>query len=132
MVSSICFDTVGMESLGFVGVGVGVCDGVVGGRSRALGICRRPFVAHVVLRCEAVESSAENTVSKFEEEGDGEFYCPECGKGGKPGGCDGTGRIIGGIGAVLKWWPIKAYRPCPGYVKHASYRRSGQSLVSIQ
>ena len=32
------------------------------------------------------------------------------------GNCDGSGRIIGGIGAVpgFRWWPIKAYRPCPG------------------
>ena len=34
------------------------------------------------------------------------------------GNCDGSGRIIGGIGAVpgFRWWPIKAYRPCPGLV----------------
>lgn len=33
-----------------------------------------------------------------------------------PGGCDGEGRIIGGLAAVpgFRWWPIKAYRPCPG------------------
>lgn len=33
----------------------------------------------------------------------------------KPFGCDGEGRILGGLGAVpgFGWWPIKAYRPCP-------------------
>ena len=30
-----------------------------------------------------------------------------------PKGCK-DGRIAGGIGAVLDFWPIKAYRPCPG------------------
>lgn len=43
--------------------------------------------------------------------------CPTCGVplSDKAFGCDGTGRIIGGIGAVpgFRWWPIKAYRPCP-------------------
>lgn len=35
------------------------------------------------------------------------------------GRCDGSGRIIGGIGAVpgFRWWPIKAYRPCPGLIE---------------
>lgn len=33
--------------------------------------------------------------------------CPDCDL------CDGSGRIIGGIGVFLDWWPIKAYRPCP-------------------
>lgn len=30
--------------------------------------------------------------------------------------CDGQGRVMGGLGAVpgFGWWPIKAYRPCPG------------------
>lgn len=43
--------------------------------------------------------------------------CATCGVAlsEKPFGCNGTGRIIGGIGAVpgFRWWPIKAYRPCP-------------------
>mmetsp|Transcript_11608 Transcript_11608/g.35474 ORF Transcript_11608/g.35474 Transcript_11608/m.35474 type:complete len:103 (-) Transcript_11608:218-526(-) len=58
--------------------------------------------------------------------------CPGCGReGGAVGGCDGEGRIAGGIGAVLKWWPIKAYRPCPEYTKNKKYKRSGQSLAEI-
>eukprot|EP00884_Botryococcus_braunii_P003861 jgi/Botrbrau1/13476/Bobra.0082s0073.1 len=46
-----------------------------------------------------------------------------------PGGCDGQGRIAGGLGAVLgfDWWPIKAYRPCPAASKKGlRYRRKGQ------
>lgn len=26
--------------------------------------------------------------------------------------CDGQGRVVGGVGALFSWWPIKAYRPC--------------------
>lgn len=33
--------------------------------------------------------------------------------------CDGEGRVLGGLGAVpgFRWWPIKAYRPCPNLEK---------------
>ena len=34
---------------------------------------------------------------------------PEC-------GCDGSGRVIGGLGAYISWMP-KAYRPCPKFVE---------------
>jgi hypothetical protein len=35
--------------------------------------------------------------------------------------------ILGGIGTVLEWWPIKAYRPCPNFVdRGGKYVRSGQ------
>ena len=36
--------------------------------------------------------------------------CPTCGAADRAFGCDGTGRIAGGIGAVpgFGWWPIKA------------------------
>ena len=46
--------------------------------------------------------------------GGGEAGGPRC-PGGEKCECDGTGRIAGGIGAVVGfgWWPIKAYRPCP-------------------
>jgi len=41
-------------------------------------------------------------------------------------------RISGGIGAVLDWWPIKAYRPCPNFSERGgSYTRSGQGLDEI-
>ncbi|KAL7489658.1 hypothetical protein ACHAW6_015346 [Cyclotella cf. meneghiniana] len=52
--------------------------------------------------------------------------CPDCDL------CDGSGRILGGIGTVLEWWPIKAYRPCPNFVERGGkYVRSGQGLDEI-
>jgi hypothetical protein len=59
--------------------------------------------------------------------------CDACGReDGSINGCDGTGRIIGGLGAVVDWWPIKAYRPCPELGKaQRQYKRSGQSLDEI-
>jgi hypothetical protein len=43
-----------------------------------------------------------------------------------------TRRIEGGIGVVLTWWPIKAYRPCPNFIdKGGVYQRSGQGLDEI-
>lgn len=59
--------------------------------------------------------------------------CEGCGReGGAATRCDGNGKIIGGLGAVFAWWPIKAYRPCPDFVKaKKKYRRAGQSLEEI-
>lgn len=59
--------------------------------------------------------------------------CAGCGHSGGPvRGCDENGRIIGGLGAVVKWWPIKAYRPCPEFLKaNKRYKRAGQSLDEI-
>lgn len=52
--------------------------------------------------------------------------CPDCDL------CDGSGRIAGGIGAVLPWIPIKAYRPCPNFIDRGGfYERSGQGLDEI-
>eukprot|EP00980_Cylindrotheca_fusiformis_P012726 scaffold3108_cov152-Cylindrotheca_fusiformis.AAC.17 len=52
--------------------------------------------------------------------------CPDCDL------CDGSGRIVGGLGAVLPWLPVKAYRPCPNLVERGgSYSRSGQGLDEI-
>ena len=52
--------------------------------------------------------------------------CPNCDL------CDGSGRILGGIGTVLTWWPIKAYRPCPNFIENGGrYVRSGQGLDEI-
>jgi hypothetical protein len=46
--------------------------------------------------------------------------------------CDGSGRIAGGLGAVLPWLPVKAYRPCPNFVSRGgTYQRSGQGLDEI-
>lgn len=47
-------------------------------------------------------------------------------------GCDGTGRMIGGIGAVLPWFPAKVYRPCPAYLAAGyQYRREGQTMDQV-
>ena len=62
-----------------------------------------------------------------------EDACPGCGRaGGVSAGCNGEGRVAGGLGAVLTWWPIKAYRPCAEFIKaKKTYRRAGQSLEEI-
>lgn len=46
--------------------------------------------------------------------------------------CDGTGRVVGGVGAVLPWWPVKAYRPCPKLGEAGlQYTRKGQALNDV-
>jgi hypothetical protein len=41
-------------------------------------------------------------------------------------------RIAGGIGAILPWIPIKAYRPCPNFINNGgAYERAGQGLDEI-
>ena len=47
-------------------------------------------------------------------------------------GCEGNGKIQGGIGVYLSWWPIKVFRPCPAYVAAGyNYRREGQTLDQV-
>ncbi|KQK03466.1 uncharacterized protein LOC100836439 [Brachypodium distachyon] len=60
--------------------------------------------------------------------------CKGCGREETERGCNGEGRIMGGIAAVplFGWWPIKAYRPCPGFVASGGrYRRYGQSMDDV-
>ncbi|KAJ1281832.1 hypothetical protein BS78_03G004000 [Paspalum vaginatum] len=60
--------------------------------------------------------------------------CKGCGRGELQPGCNGEGRIQGGIAAVpgFGWWPIKAYRPCPGFLASGGrYRRQGQSMDDV-
>ncbi|KAK2991431.1 hypothetical protein RJ640_019077 [Escallonia rubra] len=60
--------------------------------------------------------------------------CKACGKEEIESGCNGEGRIQGGIATVpgFGWWPIKAYRPCPGFVASGGrYRRRGQSMDEV-
>jgi len=48
--------------------------------------------------------------------------------------CGGSGRIQGGLGTLpgLKWWPIKAFRPCPTCEKEGrAYTRRGQVLDEV-
>ncbi|KAL4570654.1 hypothetical protein LXL04_026314 [Taraxacum kok-saghyz] len=60
--------------------------------------------------------------------------CKACGKAEIGRGCNGEGRIQGGIATVpgFGWWPIKAYRPCPDFVATGGrYRRQGQSMDEV-
>ncbi|XP_071693625.1 uncharacterized protein [Rutidosis leptorrhynchoides] len=60
--------------------------------------------------------------------------CKACGKAEIERGCNGEGRMQGGIATVpgFGWWPIKAYRPCPGFVATGGrYRRQGQSMDEV-
>lgn len=62
--------------------------------------------------------------------------CKTCGvpKNEMAFGCDGSGRIMGGIGAVpgFGWWPIKAYRPCGKAVDAGvTYQRKGQGVDEV-
>ncbi|XP_051130074.1 uncharacterized protein LOC127250707 [Andrographis paniculata] len=60
--------------------------------------------------------------------------CKACGRDEIENGCNGEGRIQGGIATVpgFGWWPIKAYRPCPAYLASGGrYRRSGQSMDEV-
>ncbi|CAM9973650.1 unnamed protein product, partial [Hapterophycus canaliculatus] len=57
---------------------------------------------------------------------------PRCSGEYREKGCDGTGRISGGVGALLPWLPIKAYRPCPAFTEAKyKYTRQGQSLNEV-
>mmetsp|Transcript_33520 Transcript_33520/g.47618 ORF Transcript_33520/g.47618 Transcript_33520/m.47618 type:complete len:130 (-) Transcript_33520:1007-1396(-) len=72
------------------------------------------------------EESVEAASGSETEEAPIAVKCPNCDE------CDGSGRILGGIGVVLPWWPIKAYRPCPKFIENGGkYIRSGQALDEI-
>jgi len=82
-----------------------------------------------------------DTASAMGEEGNKEILdygkCPgaaKCKGEYRDKGCDGMGKIQGGIATYpfFGWWPIKVYRPCPsfqdaGYI----YRREGQTLDQV-
>ncbi|GFS36320.1 hypothetical protein Acr_00g0045350 [Actinidia rufa] len=60
--------------------------------------------------------------------------CEACGREESEKGCNGEGWIQGGIATVpgSEWWPIKAYRPCPGLLASGGrYRRRGQSMDKV-
>jgi hypothetical protein len=80
-----------------------------------------------------VSSEAKGCAGDETEKESKSDVCTGCGLAGGPmSGCDGTGRIVGGLGAIVDWWPIKAYRPCPELTKAKKpYQRSGQSLDEI-
>ncbi|KAJ0106246.1 hypothetical protein Patl1_17502 [Pistacia atlantica] len=73
--------------------------------------------------------SAANEPDKLPSSG-----CKACGREEMERGCNGEGRIQGGIATVpgFGWWPIKAYRPCPGFLASGGrYRRQGQSMDEV-
>ncbi|VVA94634.1 unnamed protein product [Arabis nemorensis] len=80
-------------------------------------------------------SSSPASVVETGEDNDLTFSgCRGCGKEEKESGCNGEGRIQGGIATVpgFGWWPIKAYRPCPAFVEAGGrYRRLGQSMDEV-
>ena len=59
---------------------------------------------------------------------------PKCNGEYREKGCDGTGKIQGGIATVsfMSWWPIKVFRPCPSYQAAGYvYRREGQTMDQV-
>ncbi|KAJ4902628.1 hypothetical protein Rs2_16579 [Raphanus sativus] len=82
-----------------------------------------------------LSSSPASVVDTDEDDNSLNFSgCRGCGKEVKENGCNGDGRIQGGIATVpgFGWWPIKAYRPCPGFVEAGGrYRRIGQSMDEV-
>lgn len=84
-----------------------------------------------------VEQQQEEQQDSVDNNGDDALPfsgCKACGRDQIERGCNGEGRIQGGIATIpgFGWWPIKAYRPCPGFVASGgNYRRRGQSLDEV-
>ncbi|XP_010441389.1 PREDICTED: uncharacterized protein LOC104724577 isoform X1 [Camelina sativa] len=85
----------------------------------------------------SLSSSPASVVETGGDNDDGDLTfsgCRVCGKEEKESGCNGDGRIQGGIATFpgFGWWPIKAYRPCPAFVESGGrYRRLGQSMDEV-
>ncbi|CAM9703228.1 unnamed protein product, partial [Chrysoparadoxa australica] len=59
---------------------------------------------------------------------------PNCSGEYRDSGCDGMGRLAGGLGSLpgFGWVPVKAYRPCPAFQEAGyTYSRQGQSLDEV-
>ena len=87
----------------------------------------------VVVLAEAAERNNDNNSNNEEKQCTG-GSCDSCGVAREKMQCDGTGRIQGGLAAIplFSWWPIKAYRPCPGLIESGgTYTRKGQDVDSI-
>lgn len=85
---------------------------------------------------DANEPSPPPPVTRQQDSGEysGLRGCKACGKEEMESGCNGEGRIQGGIATVpgFGWWPIKAYRPCPAYLATGGrYKRRGQSMDEV-
>jgi len=87
-----------------------------------------------VVFAEAAESNNDNNNNSNNNEKQCTGSCDSCGVAREKMQCDGTGRIQGGLAAIplFSWWPIKAYRPCPGLIESGgTYTRKGQDVDSI-
>ncbi|CAL6323313.1 unnamed protein product [Bathycoccus prasinos] len=88
---------------------------------------------NVVVFAEGAESNNNSNNNNEEKQCTG-GSCDSCGVAKEKMQCDGTGRIQGGLAAIplFSWWPIKAYRPCPGLIESGgTYTRKGQDVDSI-
>lgn len=80
--------------------------------------------------CNAESSSLEGKDNSLPPKGTSPKECPfhpSC-------GCDGTGKMQGGIATYpgFGWWPIKVFRPCPEYIKGGYiYKREGQTMDQV-
>ena len=87
-----------------------------------------------VVFAEAAESNNNDNNNSNNNEKQCTGSCDSCGVAREKMQCDGTGRIQGGLAAIplFSWWPIKAYRPCPGLIESGgTYTRKGQDVDSI-
>lgn len=98
----------------------------------------RPHVSWMSNRTVAAQSSSptENENQVQEVSMSDANTCPTCGiaKDKMAFGCDGSGRIMGGLAAIpgFGWWPIKAYRPCGKAVEAGvEYKRKGQGVDEV-
>jgi hypothetical protein len=85
------------------------------------------------LRSPTSSSSSSSTTRLY----DGSGTCPnapKCNGEFRSQGCDGTGKVLGGLASVpgFSWFPAKVYRPCPSYLKAGYvYRREGQTMDQV-
>jgi hypothetical protein len=59
---------------------------------------------------------------------------PKCSGAWRERGCDGTGKVQGGLASLpgLGWFGAKVYRPCPAFLEAGYvYRREGQTLDQV-
>eukprot|EP01039_Chlorochromonas_danica_P001264 gene1264-1379_t len=59
---------------------------------------------------------------------------PKCNGSYRTKGCDGSGKIKGGLGALpgFDWVGAKVYRPCPAFLQAGYiYEREGQTLEQV-
>jgi hypothetical protein len=97
----------------------------------------KKIVKTLVAASEGSSSSSNNNENNNENNNNNKQCtgsCDSCGLARDQMQCDGTGRIQGGLAAVplFSWWPIKAYRPCPGLIESGgTYTRKGQDVDSI-